>query len=122
MSENSNRPFMEMSSIFCKILKTCHFPIGILGQLWYLIVSIPDPCTPTYFASYPYDFLYTARLTEIVFLTLLPSGCEGAICFSLAVLAAVWLLCSVALPRGAVGWYVVCDCSIICSYMYSLTF
>ena len=23
----------------------CHFPIGILGQVWYLIVSIPDLCT-----------------------------------------------------------------------------
>ena len=22
----------------------CHFPIGILGQAWYLIVSIPDLC------------------------------------------------------------------------------
>ena len=27
----------------------CHFPIGILGQGWYLIVSIPDLCTLTYF-------------------------------------------------------------------------
>ena len=27
----------------------CHFPIGILGQVWYLIVSIPDLCTLTYF-------------------------------------------------------------------------
>ena len=26
-----------------------HFPIGILGQVWYLIVSIPDLCTLTYF-------------------------------------------------------------------------
>ena len=26
----------------------CHFPIGILGQVLYLIVSIPDLCTPTY--------------------------------------------------------------------------
>ena len=26
------------------------FPIGILGQVWYLIVSIPDLCTLTYFA------------------------------------------------------------------------
>ena len=26
-----------------------HFPIGILGQGWYLIVSIPDLCTLTYF-------------------------------------------------------------------------
>ena len=24
-------------------------PIGILGQVWYLIVSIPDLCTLTYF-------------------------------------------------------------------------
>ena len=24
------------------------FPIGILGQVWYLIVSIPDLCTLTY--------------------------------------------------------------------------
>ena len=24
-----------------------HFPIGILGQVWYLIVSIPDLCTLT---------------------------------------------------------------------------
>ena len=23
---------------------SCHFPIGILGQVWYLIVSIPDLC------------------------------------------------------------------------------
>ena len=30
-------------------LKVCHFPIGILGQVWYLIVSIPDLCTLTYF-------------------------------------------------------------------------
>ena len=26
----------------------CHFPIVILGQMWYLIVSIPDLCTLTY--------------------------------------------------------------------------
>ena len=25
-----------------------NFPIGILGQVWYLIVSIPDRCTHTY--------------------------------------------------------------------------
>ena len=29
----------------------CHFPIGIRGQVWYLIVSIPDLCTLTYFAK-----------------------------------------------------------------------
>ena len=25
------------------------FPFGILGQVWYLIVSIPDPCYLFYF-------------------------------------------------------------------------
>ena len=24
------------------------FPLGILGQVWYLIVSIPDPCCLSY--------------------------------------------------------------------------
>ena len=27
----------------------CHFPFGIRGQVWYLIVLIPDLCTLTYF-------------------------------------------------------------------------
>ena len=27
----------------------CYFPIGILGQVWYLIVSIPILCALTYF-------------------------------------------------------------------------
>ena len=31
-------------------LARLYFPIGILGQVWYLIVSIPDLCTFTYFA------------------------------------------------------------------------
>ena len=33
------------------VVWVCHFPIGILGQVWYLIVSIPDLCTLTYFAA-----------------------------------------------------------------------
>ena len=32
-------------------LQVCHFLIGILGQVWYLIVSIPDLCTLTYYRS-----------------------------------------------------------------------
>ena len=37
-------------SLVCGVsLKVCHFPIGILGRVWYLIVSIPDLCTLTYF-------------------------------------------------------------------------
>ena len=27
------------------VVYNCEFPIGILGQVWYLIVSIPDLCT-----------------------------------------------------------------------------
>ena len=30
-------------------LSVCTFPMGILGHVWYLIVSIPDLCTLTYF-------------------------------------------------------------------------
>ena len=29
----------------------CHFPIGILGQVWYLTLSIPDLCTLSYFVQ-----------------------------------------------------------------------
>ena len=27
------------------------FPFGIMGQVWYLIVSIPDPCCLSYFVA-----------------------------------------------------------------------
>ena len=37
------------SHLWC--LLVCHFPIGILGQVWYLIVSIPDLCTLTYYCN-----------------------------------------------------------------------
>ena len=36
------------SRLWC-LLWVCHFPIGILGQVWFLIVSIPDLCNLTYF-------------------------------------------------------------------------
>ena len=35
------------SRLWC-LLWVCYYPIGILGQVWYLIVSIPDLCTLTY--------------------------------------------------------------------------
>ena len=39
----------------------CHFPIdiGILGQVWYLLVSIPDICTLSYFHVFPRDNIRT---------------------------------------------------------------
>ena len=40
----------DLLALICGVLLwVCHFPIGILGQVWYLIVSIPDHCTLTYF-------------------------------------------------------------------------
>ena len=38
------------SCLWC-LLWVCHFPIGILGQVWYFSVSIPDLCTLTYFVA-----------------------------------------------------------------------
>ena len=32
--------------VYCEFVT---FPFGFLGQVWYLIVSIPDLCTLTYF-------------------------------------------------------------------------
>ena len=40
----------DFLALVCGVLLcVCYFPIGILGQVWYLIVSIPDLCTLTYF-------------------------------------------------------------------------
>ena len=41
-------------------LQVCHFPIGILGQVWYLVVSISYLCTRTYF----YTLLRAADLSQ----------------------------------------------------------
>ena len=37
----------DLLALVCGVY--CHFPNGILGQVWYLIVSIPDLCTLTYY-------------------------------------------------------------------------
>ena len=40
----------DLLALVCGVLlRVCHSPIGILGQVWYLIVLIPDLCTLTYF-------------------------------------------------------------------------
>ena len=40
----------DLLALVCGVLLVvCHFPIGILGQVWCLIVSSPDLCTLTYF-------------------------------------------------------------------------
>ena len=32
----------ERADLLALVFGVCYFPIGILGQVWYLIVSIPD--------------------------------------------------------------------------------
>ena len=38
-----------------------NFPIGILGQVCYLIISITDICTLTYFVKNRYVFVLSAK-------------------------------------------------------------
>ena len=47
------------------LLLVCHFPIGILGQVWYLIASIPDLCTLTYFTCRLNPFNLIFSLLEV---------------------------------------------------------
>ena len=42
------------SRLWC-LLWVCHFPIGILGHVWYLIVSIPDLCNLTYSSYFTFQ-------------------------------------------------------------------
>ena len=57
------------SRLWC-LLWVCHFPIGILGQVWYLIVSIPDLCNLTYFefsnCDFPQGFNYAVFSSAIL--------------------------------------------------------
>ena len=48
----------------------CHFPIGILGQVWCLIVSIPNHCPHSSFNSY-WRQLKTPHSLSLIFLAML---------------------------------------------------
>ena len=51
----------DLLALVCGVLLSiCHFLIGILGQVWYLIVSVPDLCTLTY-----YDYRHTSDLRDL---------------------------------------------------------
>ena len=39
----------ERANLLALVCGVCDFSIGILGHVWYLIVSIPDLCTLSYF-------------------------------------------------------------------------
>ena len=38
----------ELADLLALVCEFVTFPFGILGQVWYLIVSIPDPCCLSY--------------------------------------------------------------------------
>ena len=39
----------DLLALVCDVLlRVCYFPIGIQGQVWYFIVSIPDLCPLLY--------------------------------------------------------------------------
>ena len=43
----------DILALVCDVLlRVCYFPIGILGQVWYLIVSIPHLCHFSYFLDF----------------------------------------------------------------------
>ena len=48
------------------LLWVWHFPIGILGHIWYLIVSIPDLCTLTYYDTCNNAFLIALPRSPIL--------------------------------------------------------
>ena len=55
----------DLLALVCGVY--CEFPIGILGQVWYLIVSIPDLCTLTYFVLLLInDKMSTTFITRII--------------------------------------------------------
>ena len=39
----------DLLALVCDVCVFVSFPCGILGQVWYLIVSIPDLCHLSYF-------------------------------------------------------------------------
>ena len=53
-----------MALVCDALLCNCHFPIGILGQVWCLIVSIPDLYPPLSYAYYDY-FQYMEIKTKL---------------------------------------------------------
>ena len=57
----------DLLALVCGVLlRFCHFPIGILSQEWYLIVSIPDLCILTHSYNFSAQFIkITSRYKKI---------------------------------------------------------
>ena len=56
----------ELLALVCDVSCDCVFsPFGILGQVWYLNVSIPDPCCLSYFVFGPCFVMYFLVLFQV---------------------------------------------------------
>ena len=53
---------LEKAALFAlvcdNLLRVCYLPIGIVGQVWYLIVSISDLCPLSYLNTYNNDIVW----------------------------------------------------------------
>ena len=56
-----------------------YFPIGILGQMWYLIVSIPDLCTLNYLAHTVQCVHYIILYWWCKFHVNIPTSCKSMV-------------------------------------------
>ena len=70
----------DLLALLCDVL-LCFvtFPCGIMGQVWYLIVSIPDLCRLSYFISF---FVFSRFCIHhfLSFLTLFLSVATFVVC------------------------------------------
>ena len=63
----------DLLALVCGVqLWVCQFPIGFLGQVWYLIVSIPDLCSLSYFVV-----SYKWKCVTKNWLTVYSQSCPG---------------------------------------------
>ena len=55
------------ADLFALVCDFVTFPYGILGQMWYLIVSIPDLCHLSYFScSYIFKLIEFLRSEHVL--------------------------------------------------------
>ena len=56
----------DLLALVCDVCVFVTFPCGILGQVWYLIVSIPDLCRLSYFFTGHIIFLFVNIISIIL--------------------------------------------------------
>ena len=87
------------------------FPYGVLGQVWYLIVSIPEMCLLLYFKN---RHTYHRIITMLLPLLNVLINCyelNRKICFTRICLDFVYAQLQISYQsNGAVGWSAVYDC------------